>query len=101
MARGVYVDCFSGASGDMLLGALLDAGVPVDALRQGLATLPVSGWQLDAKPAQQHGLHGTRARVRLEAHEHEHTHRGLGQVLAIIDFCREECDIPAPLPGDD
>ena len=90
MARAVYVDCFSGASGDMLLGALLDTGVALDDLRQGLATLPVSGWQLTAEAAQQHGLHGTRARVRLEAHEHEpghgheHGHRGLAQVLAIV-----------------
>src|SRR5918912_283702 len=63
MPRAIYVDCFSGASGDMLLGALLDAGLDLDALRAGLSSLPVQGWQLEAEPAQQHGLHGTRARV--------------------------------------
>jgi uncharacterized protein (TIGR00299 family) protein len=83
MARAIFVDCFSGASGDMLLGALLDAGLDPDVLRSGLASLPVGGWQLEVEPAQQHGLHGTRARVRLAAARHE-PHRGLGDVLRII-----------------
>ena len=61
MGRAVYVDCFSGASGDMLLGALLDAGVRLDDLRGGLAKLPVSGWALHEERVRQHGLGGTRA----------------------------------------
>ena len=48
MARAVVFDCFSGASGDMLLGALLDAGVALDDLRSGLAAIPVGGWRLEA-----------------------------------------------------
>jgi uncharacterized protein (TIGR00299 family) protein len=78
----VYVDCFSGASGDMLLGAVCDAGVSVDDLRAGLRTLPVAGWSLDAERAGQHGLHGTRARVRLAGTEQPH--RGLSEVLGTI-----------------
>ena len=66
MGWGAYVDCFSGASGDMLLGALLDAGVPLEQLRDGLRALPVGGWSLEAEAARQHGLGGTRARVRLD-----------------------------------
>ena len=61
MARGVYVDCFSGAAGDMLLGALLDAGVSLDELRAGLLSLPVSGWTLEVDAVRQHSLGGTRA----------------------------------------
>jgi uncharacterized protein (TIGR00299 family) protein len=41
MARVMYLDCFSGAAGDMLLGALLDAGLPLDALREALGSLGV------------------------------------------------------------
>src|SRR5438067_2180645 len=82
MGRAAYVDCFSGASGDMLLGALLDAGVSLDRLRDGLRTLPVTGWRLDAERAQQHGLHGTRAKVRLDAEDQPH--RGLSAVLDIV-----------------
>jgi uncharacterized protein (TIGR00299 family) protein len=82
MTRAVLVDCFSGASGDMLLGALIDAGVALADLRDGLARLPVRGWQLTAGPAAQHGLGGTRARVALD--EPDQPHRGLQDVLAIV-----------------
>lgn len=41
MARVLYLDCFSGAAGDMLLGALLDAGLPLGALREALGSLGV------------------------------------------------------------
>jgi uncharacterized protein (TIGR00299 family) protein len=83
MTRVIVVDCFSGASGDMLLGALIDAGVSVADLRDGLETLPVRGWSLSAEPARQHGLGGTRARVVLEARDQPH--RGLSDILDILD----------------
>jgi len=68
-----YLDCFSGVSGDMLLGALLDAGLPLAELRAGLAALPLTGFELAAEPVTDHGIHGTRAVVRLDdAAPHEH-----------------------------
>jgi uncharacterized protein (TIGR00299 family) protein len=82
MVRGAYFDCFSGASGDMLLGALLDAGVEPEQLRAGLASLPVGGWALDVAAASQHGLAGTRVTVRLQATDVPH--RGLRDVEAIV-----------------
>jgi pyridinium-3,5-bisthiocarboxylic acid mononucleotide nickel chelatase len=82
MGRAVYVDCFSGASGDMLLGALLDAGVDIDHLRTGLASLPVRGWALEAERVSQHSVGGTRAHVRLE--QADQPHRGLSEVLRIV-----------------
>jgi len=44
-----YFDCFSGASGDMLVGSLLDAGLSLDALRQELESLALSGYELSAE----------------------------------------------------
>src|SRR5919199_1313137 len=82
MPCGVYVDCFSGASGDMLLGAVLDAGVSLEQLSDGLSSLPVSGWTLETEAARQHGLGGTRARVHLA--EKDQPHRGLSEVLRIV-----------------
>lgn len=61
--RIAYFDPFSGASGDMILGALVDAGVEVAALRSRLGALELSGYELRADRVSQHGIHGTRVTV--------------------------------------
>src|SRR5215218_7965747 len=82
MPRAVYFDCFSGASGDMLLGALIDAGVDVEALRSGLATLPLRGWSLQAEAVQSRGLRGTRAKVTVA--DVDQPHRGFREISHIL-----------------
>ena len=49
MARVLYFDCFSGISGDMTLGALIDAGLPFEALKHALGSLAVSGYEVTAR----------------------------------------------------
>ena len=49
--RIAYLDCFSGLSGDMLVGALLDSGLPFDDLKSALQTLPLKGYHLEAEEA--------------------------------------------------
>ena len=61
-----YFDCFSGISGDMTLGALLDAGLSLDHLRAQLARLPVGGYTLRAEAVTDKGLRGTRVSVDLD-----------------------------------
>ncbi len=78
-----YLDCFSGVSGDMLLGAMLDAGLPLDDLRAGLATLPLTGYTLTAERVAQHGVQGTRAHVTLT--DEQHAHRRLADITALLD----------------
>ncbi len=58
-----YFDCFAGASGDMILGALVDAGVDLEALRQALAGLALTGWELRAEPVVKRGLRATHVQV--------------------------------------
>ena len=58
--RIAYFDCFSGAAGDMLLAALLDAGLSLDDLRADLAHLSVQGYDIEVSRAQQHGLTGAK-----------------------------------------
>ena len=60
-----YLDCHSGISGDMLLGSLLDAGLPFNALKEGLKGLPVAGYELTLSPFQDYGLTGSRFEVIL------------------------------------
>ncbi|MBM7616362.1 nickel pincer cofactor biosynthesis protein LarC [Alkaliphilus hydrothermalis] len=69
----LYFDCFSGISGDMFLGAMLDIGVKEEYLRQQLDLLKVSGYQLKVYSDERKGITGTRAKVQL-VHEHNHNH---------------------------
>ena len=48
-ARVVYFDCASGAAGDMLLGAVVDLGLPIAQLREELSKLPLAGFRLDLR----------------------------------------------------
>jgi len=61
--RVAYFDPFSGASGDMVPGALLDAGLPLPALRAELGKLGLGGYELRVESVNQHGLRGTRLAV--------------------------------------
>lgn len=83
MTRIAYLDCFSGISGDMLLGALLDAGLDLDALRGELARLGVDGWSVRAERVKRSGLAATKAHVDLA--EAPQPHRRLPDILALID----------------
>ena len=61
-----YFQCIGGASGDMILGALLDAGMSLDDLSDTLASLKVDGYSLKAQRARRGGLEGTHLVVELE-----------------------------------
>jgi hypothetical protein len=59
----VYFDCFSGISGDMCLGAIVGAGVPLDDIRRELKRLPVRGFRLDEKKVRRAGMAATKIDV--------------------------------------
>jgi len=80
-----YFDCFSGASGDMLLGALVDSGLELSRLEAELRRLPLPDWSLSAEKTKKKGIAATQ--VRVHTHEH-HPHRGLSEILRIIDAGR-------------
>jgi pyridinium-3,5-bisthiocarboxylic acid mononucleotide nickel chelatase len=81
-----YFDCFSGASGDMLLGALLDAGLELSRLEAELRLLPLPDWSITAERVKKKGIAATQ--VRVHTHEH-HPHRGLSEILRMIDQGRQ------------
>ena len=68
----LYFDCFAGAAGDMILGALLDAGLPFDELQKALGSLAVDGWDVSVDRVLKTGVTATKFRV------HEHSHSGAG-----------------------
>jgi uncharacterized protein (TIGR00299 family) protein len=79
----LYVDAFSGASGDMFLGALLDLGVPAEKITEGLKTLPIEGWNLKVRREKRHHIWGTRVEVGIETEGHSHrTHGEIRNMIA-------------------
>src|SRR2546427_7144438 len=82
MGRLAYLDCFSGVSGDMLLGAILDCGVPIGDLRGELNKLRLDGYQLSARKVTRAGLSATQAVVEVARGPAPRT---LDDVLKIID----------------
>src|SRR5215471_9678533 len=83
--KTLYFDCFAGASGDMILGALVDAGVDSDSLTRQLRLLNVGDWQIDFEKVVRSGISSTYAQVRTPP---EHAHRHLKDILKIINDSR-------------
>jgi hypothetical protein len=80
--RVAYLDCFSGISGDMLLGALVDAGADVEDLRPELEKLSLAGWELNAERVERAGIAATHVRVVVREPQRPRT---LADVLAIVE----------------
>jgi uncharacterized protein (TIGR00299 family) protein len=77
-----YFDCFSGISGDMTLGALVDAGCSVEHLRSELRGLQVPGWDLTAEKVWKNGMAATYVKV---VTEDQSKHRSLSAILEILE----------------
>lgn len=79
-----YFDCFAGASGDMILGALMDAGLPLDKLKNELAKLELDHYDLQVEKVAKRGLGGSQAKVLIDDHHHHDHHRHLHHIEEII-----------------
>ncbi len=78
-----YLDCSSGISGDMFLGAMMDAGFPLDTLRQALTSLPITGYELKLEAWQDRGIRGSRFSVLMD--DREQPARHLADIIALIE----------------
>ncbi len=79
-----YFDCFAGASGDMILGALMDSGLALDALKAELDKLGLTHYDLQLKKALKRGIGGSQAVVIVDKDHHGHHHRHLAHIREII-----------------
>jgi pyridinium-3,5-bisthiocarboxylic acid mononucleotide nickel chelatase len=86
----ISYDCFSGISGDMNLGAMIDLGVDKEFLINELQKLNLPGWELIVAKDQRHGIVGTKVTVKLTRHEHAHRH--LSDIEKIIN--ESSLDLP-------
>lgn len=80
--RLLYLDPIGGVSGDMLLGLLLDLGLPLGELQAGLGALPLAGWQLESRRELRQGIAGCRALVTAAEEHHHRTWLQIDQMLA-------------------
>lgn len=84
-----YFDCFSGISGDMTLGALIDLGVPLPWLKESIARLPLSGFEIAVSDVAYNGIRAKRVDVLAEG---QHHHRHYSDIRALI----ENSPLPEP-----
>ena len=80
--RIAYLDCASGVSGDMMLGALLDAGVDLPAVQRGIDSLGLPSCRLAHTEVKKQGFRALQLTVE---HEPEHTHRHLHHIVTMIE----------------
>ena len=78
-----YFDCFSGASGDMILGALIDAGLSPVSLKRELKMLEIPTVRLEIRKVLKQGISATRVIVKGEGEKHHH--RSLRELVKIVD----------------
>jgi len=85
-----YFDCFSGISGDMTLGALVDLGVPLSWLKESVAQLPLAGFDIRIADVEYNGIRAKRVEVDAG---HDHQHRHYSDIRSLI----EKSSLPEPV----
>lgn len=90
-----YLDCFSGVSGDMCLGALIDAGLDFSLLEKGLKDLDLPGYTMTCEKVVKQGLSATKVNVHITGSE-QHHHRKLADITALLQGSL----LPKPVKGN-
>jgi len=85
--KALYLDCFAGISGNMFLGALLQAGVPIAYLEKELGKLPMSDeFKLEVNETSRNGIHALYVDViLLNVKEHHHGHRRMADIRELLE----------------
>ncbi len=80
-----YFDCFSGISGDMIIGALLDAGLDFEHLKEELKKLNLEDYEIDAEKTVKNNISATKFWVVLDNHHEHHHERNINEINSIIE----------------
>jgi uncharacterized protein (TIGR00299 family) protein len=82
--KALHLDCFAGVAGDMLLGALIDVGVDLSAVRKALSRLPVKGWRLQVEPVHRKSIRATHLSVQARKGARLPHHLGYAELAEAI-----------------
>ena len=84
--RAAYFDCYSGISGDMILGAMVDLGVDIKEIRKALKKVDLEGYKLHSKKIQRNGLASTQITVETKKLKKQHSpsHRSFSDIRKLI-----------------
>ncbi|MGB9597376.1 MAG: nickel pincer cofactor biosynthesis protein LarC, partial [Candidatus Poribacteria bacterium] len=98
MKKIAYFDCFSGISGDMTLGVLIDLGLKPEILKDELSKLNLDGYEIKFNKVQKHGISATKVDIELDDHNHHHEHdhhhgRHLSDIIKLISESQLNDDI--------
>lgn len=85
-----YFDCFSGIAGDMILGALIDAGLGVSVLKKELQKLDISGYEIQTKKISYNNIAGTDVNIDIEE---TNVHRHLSDINQLIEKSKLDSDV--------
>ncbi len=77
-----YLDCFSGISGDMTLGALVDLGVPLTWLKEKIAHMPLEGFDIQAEAVTRNGIQATKVNVVVQETHHHRDYRDIKKLIS-------------------
>ena len=92
--RIAYFDCFAGASGDMMLGALVDGGWALEDLKATFAKIPLGGYEVRAEEVRKGLLRALQVHIDIDAHEHK-VERNLGDIVQLLKASNLEDDVAA------
>ena len=90
--KAAYFDCFSGISGDMIIGTLIDLGLDINYLKKELNKLNLKNYKIEAKKTIKSGISATKFNV-IENHKSHHDERNLKEINKIIDNSRLDGNI--------
>ncbi|MBI2658532.1 nickel pincer cofactor biosynthesis protein LarC [Candidatus Woesearchaeota archaeon] len=89
--KTAYFDCFSGISGDMIIGALIDLGLDVDFLRKELEKLNLKEYKIESKKIIKSGISSTKFDV-IAKHGHSHEERNLKEINGVVEKSKLDID---------